>query len=330
MKFLLQKPITLTFSLVALSLTGCHNTQDTDNVVSERYVHKYGYALTKAEWQAKDYPGQVITLLADGSTVTSTYEAGLLHGSMTATYPHSQTVEFYTLYNQGEKVKEIQYDATGTPIKEWIQLSPTRYCISMWYHEGSPMLVEEYAGEELLEGQYFSLNNEIESRVEKGAGTKFQRAREGTLLAREMVEQGYSLKKETFYSNGTPETIAFYHRNVLHGEKKCFALTGEPLSIEEWVNGELHGKATYFENGNRYLETSYLYGQKNGTERHYIDGEILSQEITWENDQKHGPTNLYINGEKETRWFYADKSISEHKFEELSLLDQKIHSSSYK
>ena len=62
MKFLLQKPITLTFSLVALSLTGCHNTQDTDNVVSERYVHKYGYALTKAEWQAKDYPGQVITL----------------------------------------------------------------------------------------------------------------------------------------------------------------------------------------------------------------------------------------------------------------------------
>ncbi len=309
---------------MGLALCGCNNNNQDDNVISQRYIHKYGYAVSQEEWEAKNYPGQVITSLSNGVTVTTTVENGIKHGPATQTFPHSQTIEYYCLYNQGNKVKEISYDPAGIPIEEWIQLSPTRHSITMWYQEGSPMLVEEYVGKELLEGQYFTAANELESRVEKGAGIRILRDRIGTLLAKETVQEGYAVKKETFYPNGAPESVALYFQDYLHGEKRTFAQNGEPLGIEEWVNGRLHGKSTYFKNGNRYVEIAYLYGHKNGIERHFIDGDIVSQEIAWETDQKHGESVFYADGKPESQWYYAGERVSKHKFDDLNRLDEII------
>ncbi len=309
---------------LGLALCGCNNNKQDDNVISQRYIHKYGYAVSQDEWESKTYPGQVITSLTNGVTVTATYENGVKHGPMTCTFPHSQTIEFYSLFNQGNKVKEISYDPTGMPIEEWIQLSPTRSSITLWYNEGSPMLVEEFVGDELLEGQYFTVNNELESRIEKGAGLRIRRDRNGTLLAKETMFEGYATKKETFYPNGTPESIAMYFKDSLHGEKRTFSATGEPLAIEEWVNGQLHGKSRYFKNGNRYLEISYNYGQKHGIERHFIDGDIVSQEIAWDRDCKHGEAVFYADGKPESHWFYEGEHVSKRKFDELNRLDEII------
>lgn len=312
------------FGLMTFLLSSCGDSQSNDTVVSQRYIHKYGYAVSQEEWEEKNYPGQIITHLNTGVTITATYEDGILHGPTTYTYPHSQTVERYCLYNQGNKVKETSYDPAGMPVEEWIQLSPTRYSIAKWYSEGSPMLVEEYVGLELLEGQYYTLTNDLESRIERGVGLRTRRDRNGVLNAKELFEQGYALKKETYYPTGSPESIAYYYRDHLHGEKRTFAQSGEPLSIEEWVNGQLHGKSTYFKNGNRYLEISYLYGQKNGMERHYLDGDILSQEISWENDQKHGPSIFYADETSEQEWFYGGELVSKHKYDELNRMDEII------
>ena len=147
------------------------------------------------------------------------------------------------------------------------------------------------------------------------------RARDGILLAKEVFEEGYAIKKETFYPTGSPESIAYYLRGVLHGENRIFAATGEPLAIEEWVNGQLHGKSTYFQNGNRYKEVSYLYGQKNGIERQFVDGDVIAQEITWENGLKHGEAVFYSKGKTDHEWYYEDKHVSRHKFDELNRLD---------
>lgn len=319
-----SKALVLLGFLGLFALSGCNNQKD-ENVISQRYIHKYGYAVSQEEWESRVCPGQVITSLSNGVTVTETYENGLKHGPTTLTFPHSQTVEHYILYNQGNRVKEVSYDLSGIPMEEWVQLSPTRYSITLWYAEGSPMLVEEFVGEELLEGQYFTLSNEIESRVEKGAGLRSGRDRNsGVLLSKELVEEGYPVKKETFYANGTPESIAYYFHGSLHGEKRTFAQTGEPLSIEEWVNGQLHGKSTYFKNGNRYLEVAYLYGQKNGTERHFVDGDLLSQEVTWVNDQKHGPSVFYAEGKPQQQWFYEGEPVSKRKFDEMKRVDEII------
>ena len=195
-----MKKLLAGYGIIFLLLNGCscssckRNGKDGD-VLSQRYVHKYGYLVSQEEWETKNYPGQVITSLSNGVTVTSTYESGTLHGPMTYTFPHSQSVETYYLYNWGEQVKEINYNALGMPVKEKIQLSPSRHSLTAWYSGGSPMYVEEFSGEELVEGQYFTTANEIEARVEKGRGLRIYRDLSGLLLSKEVVEGGYTVKK---------------------------------------------------------------------------------------------------------------------------------------
>jgi len=309
---------------LSLIITGCSKSNQENNVVSEKYIHKYGYAVSKDEFQERKYPGQVVTVLKNGVTITSTYENGVLHGATTHTFPHSQTVETYFLYNQGNLVKEIVYDVNGLPMREEIQLSPTRYATTRWYADGTPLSTEEYAGPELVEGQYFSRQNEIESRVEKGRGTRTLRDLQGVLTAREEIEEGYVAKREAFYASGAPESIAFYYRGILSGEKKTFNENGEPISVKEYVNGKLHGKTTFYKNGARAVDVHYLDGLKNGLEIHYLDGDQISQEILWENDKKHGPSKYYIDGIAQTEYYYDGRPVSEDRWNELSHLDEMI------
>lgn len=313
------------FALLAsmgLMLYGCNDQQQNDSVVSQRYIHKYGYALTQQEWDSADYPGQVVTHLRNGVVVTATYENGSLHGPMTQTFPHSQTVEHYTLYNQGSPVKEILYTTSGMPISEKIQLSPTRYSMTRWYDSGTPMMMEDYVADELLEGHYFTATNELESRVEKGTGLRLNRRGDGSLLAKETYEAGFAVKRETFYPNGVPESIATYSNGKLNGERKTFAPTGEPIAVEEFVDDMLHGKSVYYDNGNKLAEVSYLYGQKNGLELRFVDGEMLSEELCFENDKMHGPATYYVGDRPHHEWYYLGEKVSKRKYQELSRLDE--------
>ena len=307
-----------------LCLSSCRNNNNDNNIVSERYTHKYGYAVSKDEFEKRKYPGQVVTVLKSGVTVTSTYEDGLLHGPSTHTHPHSTTVESYYLYNQGNLVKQIFYDVQGMPIREELQLSPTRFAATKWYCDGTPMSTEEFAGAELVEGQYFTRQNDVESRVEKGRGNKIIRDLQGVLQAREEIDQGYVVKRDTFYASGAPESSVAYIRGIIHGEKKSFSENGEPIAVKEYVNGKLHGKTTFYKNGAKAVEVHYLDGLRNGLEIHYIDGTIVSQEILWENDKKHGPSKYYVDGVAQVEYFYDGDKVSEHKWIELSQLDQMI------
>lgn len=310
---------------LGLFLTGCCKNNQECNVVSTRYIHKYDYAVSKDEFESKKYPGQIITVLKNGVTITATYENGLLHGPSTHTFPHSQTVETYFLYKQGNLVKEIVYDISGVPLREEVVLSPTRNISTKWYSAGTPLSIEEYAGKELVEGQYFTLQNEVEARVQKGKGTRVVRNTQGVLQTREEFDEGYLTKKDTFYANGAPESTAFYVRGILHGEKKSFNETGEPLAVREYIAGKLHGKTTFFKNGARYVDVHYLDGLKNGLEIHYIDGNVVSQEILWENNNKHGPSKYYVDGIAQVEYFYDGTLVSEAKWKELNQLDEMIY-----
>lgn len=307
---------------VALLVCSCQKDNNNSQVVSQRYVHKYGYAVSQEEWASKNYPGQVITTLRNGVVVTATYENHELHGPCTYTYPNSQTVEKYVLYNQGAPVKEVHYDVSGMPMEETVQLSPSRHSLTLWYSDGAPRSVEEFANDELLEGQYFTVLNDVEARVEKGKGERVMRDAKGTLLYRDDVEAGFTVKRESFYPTGSPESVSYFAINKLHGEKKTYTVSGEPLAVEEWVNGQLHGKATYFKNGTKYLEISYLYGKKNGLESYFVDGDAISHQIVWDNDRKHGPEVYFVNGEEKTTWHYAGKEVSKANYDEQIRLDE--------
>jgi len=316
--------ISVFLGIVLALLSACQKQSNNDAVVSKRYIHKYGYAVSKEEWEAHNYPGQVITNMRDGVTVTTTYEHGILHGPTTYTYPHSQTVELFLLYKNSELVKEIHYDSQGMPSREQVFLSPHRYTLTSWYSSGSPLCIEEFADDEIVEGQYFTLNNEIEARIDKGNGIRIHRDPNGTLLTRDVFEKGYMVKRDSFYPSGAPEFVAHYSQNTLQGEKRCFTENGEPLAIEEWKDGKLHGLASYFSNGVKVTEISYLDGQKNGMERHFLDGEIISQELSWENDKRHGLSIYYTDGQTRTEWYYDGKMTSQNRYEELAKLDEMI------
>ena len=318
-KFLFSLPLA-----AVLILAGCGDGQNSQ-VISKRYIHKYGYAVSQSEWEANNYPGQVITSMRNGVTITATYENGLLHGPCTHTHPHSQTVQYYFLYNFGDLKKEISYDSLGMPIQERAQLSPHRYCITKWYGDGSPMSTEDYAGDELLDAQYFTLNNEVESSVERGNGMRIRRDQHGVLLSKDYYDAGYLTKRDTFYPNGNSESTTHYAMNKKHGERLVFSENGNPLAVEEWIDNQLHGKSTYFNNGKKQVEVFFIGGARNGIETHFIDGDQVEQEIHWIYDRRHGPSKFYVGDNvAKTEWYYDGKLVSKKRFDELDHMDQMI------
>ncbi len=311
--------------LLGYLATSCTSSQTDQQVISRRYIHKYGYAVSKEEFEKHRYPGQIITTLRDGVTISATYENGLLHGSCTHTHPHSESIQYFFLYNEGNLVKELVYNQLGMPLEEHIQLSPQRYSLTKWYQDGTPMSIENYTGEELIDGEYLSKTNEVQSRVELGKGERIYNTLDGTLLIKDEIAGGYISKRETFYPNGMPESIASYQAGKLDGEKTIFYQTGEPRATEEWRQGLLHGKTTLFSGGVKQSEVYYLAGVKNGPEIHYIDGEKVEQEILWSRDKKHGPTKFFVNGSlSQVEWYYDGRSVTKRKYEELSQLDHMI------
>ena len=313
-------------SLIPLLMVGCNKSdQDkNDEVVSQRYIHKYGYDVSKEEWESTGYPGQVITTLRNGVTITASYEDGVLHGKTTYTYPHSQTVESLNIYERGNLVKKTSYNIRGIPQKEEIFLSPSHVKLTRWYSNGTPMSLEEYHNTELLEGEYYNKNNEAQFKVTKGSGMRITRDQHEQIVAKETIENGYPAKRETFHPHGIPHTIIPLSGGKIHGEKKVYAPSGEPISSEAYRQNILDGHATYYQNGCRYLELSYKNGVKHGTERHFIDGETIVEETEWLEGQKHGPSIFYFDGMSKTRWYYNNMPVSKEKYRELCEQEENI------
>ncbi len=316
----------LLIALSGLFIFSCQNSgKDQDeNVVSKRYIHKYGYDVSKEEWEGATYPGQVVTMLRNGVTVTSSYEDGILNGSTTYTFPHSNTIESLNIYERGNLVKKTSYDIRSIPQKEQVFFSPSHTKVTRWFQKGTPLSVEEYHNQELLEGEYFNERNETEHRVLKGSGVRITRDQHENIVARETIEAGFPVLRETFHTHGIPHTMIPLSGGLIHGKKKVFALTGEPISVEAYKKDMLDGIATYYQNGCRYLELQYKNGRKHGMERHFVDGETVIEETEWMDGQKHGPSIIFFDGMSRTRYFYNNQAVSKERYRELSEIEENI------
>ena len=307
-------------SLAGLLICGCQDKKKDKkkDVVSQRFIHKYGYDVSRDDWEGNQFPGQVVTTLKNGVSIASTYEDGLLHGRTTYTYPHSQTLESLHIFERGNLIKKVSYNVKGMPTKEETYLSPSHIKAKYWYKTGTPKCVEELIDNSLVEAEYFTLNNETESRIENGKGVRSIRNEQGALIAKETIENGRVTASETFHSNKSPSvSMGYTSEGKLQGEKKVYAETGEPISVESFDNGELHGMCTYYQNGYRYKETPYVHGEINGVERKYVDGESLVEETEYHDGLKHGPSTFYCDGIAKSEWFYNNELVTKGKFEEL-------------
>jgi antitoxin component YwqK of YwqJK toxin-antitoxin module len=312
----MKKRYAIFFPLIALTLLSCGDGNN-KQVISQRYVHKYGYDVSREEWKAEAYPGHVLTTLRDGKTITEAYEDGLLHGSKTETYPHSQTIQTLEHYERGNLAKRITYNIRGVPQKEELFKGENHVIITTWYPNGTPKSTEEFRDEILINGQYLNASNETDSRIENGTGERTIRNQSGDILSKEVFNNYLLTYVETYYPNNTPHTTASYENNLLNGERKEFAMTGEPISVENYYKGLRHGLSTYYQNGYKYSEVPYAHGLKNGIERHYIDGEILVEETEFHDSIKQGASILYCDGSAKTTWYFENQIVSRSKYEQM-------------
>lgn len=310
----------LTFSILAvgiLSLFGC-NRQASDDVVKETYIHKYGVTVSKADWESRGSDGQMIQTLRDGSVITKNYVNGALEGTSTQTFPHSQTIQTTALYGYDTLVKKIENFPSGLPREENEYSANNTTKTTKWYENGSPRTVEEYQGTVLINGEYYTLGNELETSVTQGDGARAMRNAFGQLISTDTIEAGEMTSQMTYHPNGTPRAIISYMNNVVHGTKKTYHSGGEPNAIEEWENGTQHGITTVFQNGEKFSEVRYVKGKKQGIERRFRDGEIVEEEITWAKDRKHGPSSTYIGDTTQIHWYYQGEKVSKNTWDKLN------------
>jgi antitoxin component YwqK of YwqJK toxin-antitoxin module len=310
------------FLTLAAIITSCQNNNSLDQVVSQKFVHKYGFETTEEDWKAREKDGQVVTVLKNGVKITASYENGKLHGPTTHTFPNSSIVEKQYVYSQGTLLKESINDITGMPIKEEIYEYDQKKIVTLWDEKGVPLSVEEYEGSLLMDGKYFTPEHELEASVENGAGRRIKRDRSGLLISSDEIVDGIMYSRTTFHPNGNIHTISHYHNYQLHGEQQKFTASGKPLMSLNWEHGTLHGDKVIYRNGLKVAVIPYVNGIKNGIELHFDDLGNLTAEIEWRKDKKHGTTKMHTEDFTDTEWFFNGQSVSAEKFKILETREQ--------
>lgn len=278
-------------------------------MVSQRYIHKYGFDVSKNEWNERESDGKVVTLLENGVKVTESFENGVLHGPSSYTFPQSNTPEKIAIYDQGTLMKEVINDKKGVPIQEVAYEFDNRKVVTFWDQNGAPLSVEEYENDSLVEGSYYNSLGEVESTIENGTGLRVKRDRLGKLLLKDQMEKSNLVQRITFHPNGEIESISQFDNYLLHGEQKIFTPNGDLNMITQWNKGVLDGQKICYRDGIPFLEIPYANGKKNGVEKRFDDEGRLISETAYMDDLKHGPSIAYIGKESKTNWFYKDKPM---------------------
>lgn len=302
----------LGFISLILIATSCRR-ESCDNccVVDETYVHKYGVAVPSDFWTESGEHGAVVSTMGDGIVITKSYASGVLDGDTTYSFPHSSQVQKKETYRQGTVVKTTEYFIDGTSKSETAYDSPLGMkTVSTWYLSGTPKSIEQYSGDLIVNGQYFTVQNQRDSTVENSNGTRLVRDDYGLLIATDTIQEGQLAQRTTYHPNGSPKEIIPHKNGLVDGTKKTFHPAGEPASTEEWAAGQQHGLSTSYQHGEKIAEVPYENGKKEGTEQRYRDGSKVVQEISWEEGRQHGPTTTHIGDNTKTDWYYRGQPTS--------------------
>lgn len=309
------------FSLLALLIVSaaCQNQQRCCEVVDQTYIHKYGVEVDPNEWTQRGQQGTVVTTRTDGVIVESAYAHGILNGDVTYTFPHSSQIRKRESYQNGQLIREVTYTYAGTPTRE-VVIAPgtTQRKITVWYEDATPKLVENYNGEFLTEGEYFTPNHQRDSSVANSEGTRNIRDEFGQLVASEVITGGVVTSRKTFYPNGAPQETLALNNGQVNGERRTFNPGGDPVASEQWSNGRQHGQTILYNNGEKAAEVPFDNGMRTGVERHYRDGSVVVKEVSWQNDMQHGPCTTYYGEKSVTEWYYQGNQVSKAKYDLLT------------
>ncbi|MEI8126025.1 MAG: hypothetical protein WCG42_09740 [Parachlamydiaceae bacterium] len=304
---------------LTVALTACGKRQNQD-VVDQTYFHKYGVAVPSEYWQSSGEDGAVVSRMADGVVVSRSYAGGKYDGETSFTYPHSSQVQKSEVYQQGNLVKETEFFFDGTPKIETKYDFPESgmQTISTWYLSGTPRNIEQYQGDSLVNGEYFTSLNQRDAVVEGSQGVRLMRDDYGQLLSTDTVQNGQMTLRITYYPNGSPRETISYRNGLAEGTKRTFNPAGDPCSVEQWSNGMQNGATVLFQHGEKCAEIPYVNGDKHGTEVRYRDGQIKVQEIGWNCGKMHGSCTSYIGDVVKTDWYYKGEQTTKADYDYMT------------
>lgn len=310
----------LAIAATALLLSACQRSQSTQQSwVSQKCIHKYGIEVQPDYWVDCGRNGQLITTRRDGAVTKQSYANGMLNGESTTTFPHSEQFERVENYCNDELVSQVIYQPSGEPCRSLEYSSPEIWTETVWYESGTPKSVEKFERNLLISGDYYTIQNKRDSWICNGIGERLTRDACGSLVSIDTFRGGQMVQKLMQYPNGTPKEIIAIANGQVHGERKTYYAGGEPMAIEIWCEGRQNGQTTIFQNGEKYAEIPYLAGKKNGIERRFRDGCNVTQEITWFDDQMHGPCYTYVGDSMQTDWFYRGRLSTRSNFESFAI-----------
>lgn len=306
--------LSLLLGLTACQTSSCPSCED---VVCETYVHRYGVALDPDDWSARGQHGQIIAAHKDGVMVARSYDAGILHGDCTYTFPYRDKVQRKEVFDQGNLREEWTFYPSGLPQQQIIPESPTHKRLMGWYESGAPRCQEEYENDYLVRGEYYNASNQIESRVDDAVGLRTRRDGQGQMESVDNIERGQMVLRTTYHPNGAPASYTPYSQGSIEGLRRTFCPGGEPATVEEWRDDQQHGSTVVFEHGEKLAEVPYVNGCKHGLERRYRSGQALVQEVNWEYNQKHGPCYLHGGGQPQVEWYFRDRPVNKYTYDML-------------
>jgi antitoxin component YwqK of YwqJK toxin-antitoxin module len=288
------------------------------DVVTQSYVHKYGIEVPEKEWSGRGKNGRVVSTLKTGVVVNTNYVDGFPDGETTYTFPHSGAIEKIEKYEAGQLVMEQEMYPTGNPKRQVQYFRPNRKVITVWYENGTPHYREEFHDNKLIEADYYTLSNQVESKIDDGNGIRTNRDEFGQIISKDKFEHGQMALRTVLYPNGSPQEIIPYYKGKIHGQRKTFLPGGEPKTIEAWSDDKQEGITLVFQNGEKIAAVPYLNGIKNGVEERYKDEHFIVEEVNWKSGKKHGPCYVYIGEDTHLTWYYDGQEVSKRQYDRIT------------
>ena len=311
--------------IALLFLNSCSNKQSEEKVVSQKFVHKYGFDVSEQEWAEREKDGQIITTLHNGVTIVNTYKNGELHGDTTFSFPSSDIVRELHVYDEGVLLKKVVYEENSMPLREDVYEFDDRKIITLWNSKGLPLSIEVYERNALMSGKYFNERNEVEAAVSDGKGVRVKKDRSNILVCKDRIENGQVIERTKYYPNGKVQSVSNFLDYKLHGEQKTFTPSGKPALKMQWNHGVLDGIKVVYRNNVIHKEIPYIKGEKHGVERHFhSESGALAAEIHWVNDRKHGSARFFDEDHAKVAWYYHGKAVSLKQFEILEFREEML------
>lgn len=304
-------------AVILALLVGCHHTEHTAMTDNLKYMHEYGTVITKDEWEEYGKNGKTSFTDEEGRLVVRSYKDGMLDGPTTISFPYSTSSQYIASYEAG-KLKEYKtLNEAGLPLNTVKHLGNNVEQHIHFSKMGFPHIKETQENGLITEGSYYDPSGKLEASISYGEGTRVIRSFTGHLLEKQQVEDGRITFATVYWENGFPKSYTPFHKDLIHGIRKTYLETGQPLTIESWEMDVLEGPTTIFDNGVQYSICNYHNGEKDGKELFFSeDGQDVIQEISWKHGLRHGPSQYILDGEETVEWFWEGEPLSKFSFDE--------------